>query len=131
MKKILILTAIMALTGCAMDQKQLKNSIQARVDPISITDAVKYEADSVECAKYGAMVAEGMRNEAITRAVVGGVIGFGLGAIVGSSWGDAAWRKVGTAGAVGGAVGGVRSVPDIATMAIGNCLTNRGYKLFW
>jgi uncharacterized protein YcfJ len=126
---ILILAFLMA--GCSANPLILRDQVKSRVDPGSIQDAVQFEKDSAECAEYASKEISRAQDEAAVRAVLGAAIGFGIGALLGSSWGGGSWHQVGTVGAVSGGVGGIASTQNRTDVIIGACMGNRGYRLFW
>ena len=117
MKKIFVVAAVLALTGCA---SQTPNQI---IDMQGV-DGSAYQRDVAECNQYseqvdvGGSVAQGAIGGAIFGAIVGGLIGGSDGAVFGAK----------VFGASGAAEGAASSVND--KRAISNrCMTGRGYRV--
>jgi len=131
MKNIIFIFLFILLCSCTVNQANLKSDFRARIDPISISNQDQFEHDLDLCSQFAAQEIERAQGEFIAKTIIGGVIGFGAGALIGSSWGHSLWKKTGTAGAVGGAIGGGASAQNRKDIIFGNCMINRGYKILW
>lgn len=122
--------------GCAT-APTLDETLRSRVDPISIGDRERFEADVLECKGLAwdvrAVEARRDKAEAQQRTLLGAVGGAVVGAAAGS-----AVDAPGTGAAVGAASGSSvsslsapRSSGPISHQAAANCMVNRGYKLLY
>lgn len=117
MKKIFVVAAVLALTGCA---SQTPNQI---IDMQGV-DAIAYQRDLADCNQYadqvdvGGSVAQGAVGGAIIGAIVGGLIGGSDGAVFGA-------KVFGVSGAAEGAASSAHDKRAIST----RCMTGRGYKV--
>jgi hypothetical protein len=122
--------------GCAA-APTLDETLRSRVDPISIGDRERFEADVAECKGLAwdvrAVEARRDKAEAQQRTVVGAAGGALVGAAAGS-----ALDEPGTGALVGAASGSSarrlsapRSSGPISHQAAANCMVNRGYMLLY
>lgn len=131
MKRISVLImGLIMLSACTTFQS-IKEDVITRVDPISITDQAKFNADMDECARYAQEANRRYQNEVTKRAIVGMILGAAVGAAVGHGFGS---THTGAGAAYGAAYGAARfpiGTPNWYYSVIGNCLVHRGYLLLY
>ena len=111
----LMLLATMLVGGCAADPNK------PVIDPEGV-DMVQFEADREKCEQVAMQVEQKAGNEAVSGAVILGIIG----AIFGDS--DSAKRAAGAGFVTGGAKGLGKTELERARV-VKNCLRARGYKV--
>jgi len=114
--RTLIATALMSLTliGCASTYRPV---VDPKVSPVG------YERDLKECRDFA-----GSDARAGAFAIVGGVIGAGIGilAVAGTGLKNDAFRNIGMGvGAISAGLGAMRGQRDI----IARCMAGRGYSV--
>ena len=132
LKSILMLVLVaLVFTSCASVTPELvgriKNRCTQRVDPISIQDEAKFQADMNECATLAAQAHVDAFNRAMGNAIIGAAAGAAIGAGVSGRWNSSSTRV----GAVAGAAGGVARTPNFVDRVMFNCLYHRGYLLLY
>ena len=111
----LLLFCALLIGGCASDPNK------PVIDPEGV-DMAQYEEDLAKCKQVATQVEQKAGNEAVTGAVVWGLIG----AIFGDS--DTAARGAG-AGFVGGGAKGLSKTELERGKVVKNCLRHRGYAV--
>jgi len=121
------------ISGCAINRQAVRNKIIDRVDPISITDETEFLKAVDECADYARNELYRIRDEQLGNALIGGLIGAGVGYGISKIYGVGnRYTSANTAiGAIGGAVGGAMTVRGQYNALIYNCMTNRGFKMLY
>ena len=111
----IVLYATLLVGGCAADPNK------PVIDPEGV-DMVQFEADRAKCEEVALQVEQKAGNEAVTGAIVLGLIG----AIFGDS--DSA-KKSAAAGFVGGGAKGLDKTELERARVVKNCLRARGYQV--
>ena len=111
----IVLFGTLLIGGCAADPNK------PVIDPEGV-DMAQFEADRAKCEEVAQQVEQKAGNEAVTGAIVLGLIG----AIFGDS--DAA-KKSAAAGFVGGGAKGLDKTELERGRVVKNCLRNRGYTV--
>lgn len=118
MKNTLIAILCLSLTACASTYRPVVDTaVGAGVSP------AQYEQDLAQCRTYA-----GDDARAGVAAIIGGVIGAGIGllAVAGTGLKNDAFRNVGMGvGAVSAGVGAMKGQRDI----IARCMAGRGYSV--
>lgn len=121
-------TLLVFASACTTTQERVQN----RVDPVSISDNERYQADVAECTRLADNEQSQTNKDMATRGVVGGLIGAATGAAIGAAVGGGAGAATGAAiGGGTGIVGGAVTTKGHRDEVIGNCLRNRGYKTLY
>lgn len=110
-----VLFATLLVGGCAADPNK------PVIDPEGV-DMAQFEADRAKCEEVALQVEQKAGNEAVTGAIVLGLIG----AIFGDS--DSA-KKSAAAGFVGGGAKGLDKTELERARVVKNCLRARGYQV--
>lgn len=132
MKTLICLVLGFILTGCGANMQVIKEQAMSRVDPISIQDAARFDTDLSECAVYAEREVRRARAEMAGKAILGALIGAGIGYGLGSMYNNQAIANRALAyGGLAGAAGGVAGSANHYNAIIGNCLIHRGYSLLW
>jgi len=132
MKTLICLVLGFILTGCGANMQIIKEQAASRVDPISIQDAARFDADLSECAVYAEREVRRARVEMAGKAMLGALIGAGIGYGLGSMYNNSGIANRALAyGGLAGAAGGVAGSANHYNAIIGNCLIHRGYSLLW
>lgn len=97
----------------------------------SVNGGANYATDLNECQQYAAQIDPA--GKAVAGAIIGALLGIGMGALARGSFGTGATEGVGTflggAGAAAGAAQGAgQGMQDQATI-VRNCLRGRGYTV--
>ena len=128
MKKVLSIALCVSLLGCS-------TAPQVAIDPKSIVDTAKYEADMSECKtvaeSYDLSSATG--TSAVAGAAAGGVAVAGVAtAIAGALFAPAIPFIIAGTLAGGGAAGGYSKAKETAAREkiLADCMTERGYKAY-
>jgi outer membrane lipoprotein SlyB len=115
-------------SACATNQERVQN----RVDPISISDNERYQADVAECTRLADQEQSQTYREGAGRSVVGGLLGAATGAAIGAAVAGGSGAATGAAvGGATGVVGGAVTTKGHRDEVIRNCLVNRGYKTLY
>lgn len=123
---IIMLTAIIALTGCAT------LSYKPTVDPYNDPNAARINQDLLECKELAKQAAgNSTATETATGAAIGGLVGAAAGAAIGAAAGNP-----GTGAAIGAAAGGFGggakqgfSTEERFKNAYDNCMGGRGHNV--
>ena len=110
-----LLLGIVLITGCASDPNK------PVIDPEGV-DMAQFEADRAKCEQVAQQVEQKAGNEAVTGAVVLGLIG----AIFGDS---ETMQKSAAAGFVSGGAKGLNKTDLERANVVKNCLRSRGYEV--
>jgi hypothetical protein len=113
--------------ACTTAQNRVRS-----VDPGSVSDNERYQADVAECTRLADNEQTQTNRDMATRSVVGGLVGAATGAAIGAAVGGG--HGAGTGAAIGGAtgvVGGAVTTQGHRDEVIRNCLQNRGYKTLY
>jgi outer membrane lipoprotein SlyB len=124
----LFTTLMLCATACTTTQERVQN----RVDPGSISDNERYQADVAECTRLADNEQSQTNKDMATRSVVGGLLGAATGAAIGAAVGGGSGAATGAAiGGGTGVVGGAVTTQGHRDEVIHNCLVNRGYKTLY
>jgi outer membrane lipoprotein SlyB len=119
---------LVVASACTTTQERVQN----RVDPGSISDNERYQADVAECVRLADNEQTQTNRDMATRSVVGGLVGAAAGAAIGAAVGGGAGAGTGAAiGGTTGVVGGAVTTQGHRDEVIRNCLQNRGYKTLY
>lgn len=131
-KIVMVVAMTLALSACGLQQVKPAD-VESHVDPISVHDYNKLNADVSECTAYANKAVQEAQKKAIWGAILGGLAGAAVGSAIGSGTGYRS--NFAAAGAAEGiAVGGTANLPYAQTkqqMIIYNCLVHRGYQLLY
>lgn len=122
MKKLIILSALIALAACSSNQRYPGHS-GVIVDTQGV-DMSTYSSDLADCQAYADEVP--VAEKAASGAVVGAVVGGAIGAVVGDS---RTAERVAGAGAVSGGVKGAGRGLSEQDRVVKRCLQGRGYRV--
>lgn len=128
-RSLALLAAVTLMaSACTTTQERVQN----RVDPVSVTDNERYQADLAECTRLADQAQTETYREGATRSVVGGLLGAATGAAIGAAVGGGSGAATGAAiGGATGVVGGAVTTQGHRDEVIRNCLQNRGYKTLY
>lgn len=131
-KMLLVLAVSAGMSGCAA-QMVRPQEVRAHIDPISVHDQAKLDADVNECTGYADKAMHEATKRAIWAAVIGGLAGAAIGSAVGNGTGyQSNFAAAGAAGgASGAATGAIVQGANRKEAIIYNCLVNRGYRLLY
>lgn len=130
-KMLSIVVILILLAGCSVNMQAIKKDIENRIDPISITDRDKFQADLEECATFAAAEQNRAQKEMLAKTIVGAMTGAVLGYGLGGMYDQQTANRSAGFGVVAGASGGVAASGNNLNAIVGNCMVHRGYLILW